>query len=96
MQLDPEPGSLSCADCGEPVADSGYLPAVAVSEETYQPVPDRAVCGACGFNELGFAGCAPELGDVVGDVVADDTVEADRLLQISVSAAGIDVLSAKE
>lgn len=93
MQLDPEPDSLTCAECGENVAESGYLPARDLGDETYEPVPERALCGTCGFNEIGFAGCAPELGDVRDEVLADETVDA--LLQVSITDDGIDVLSSK-
>ena len=94
MELDHEPDRLTCAECGEDVTDSGYLPARDVGDETYEPVPEGALCGSCGFNEVGFAGCAPELGDVRDKVLAGET--ADTLLQISVTADGIDVLSAKD
>lgn len=90
MELDPEPDSLTCAECGTTVAESGYLPATEVGEETYEPLPDMAVCGTCGFNELGFAGCAPEFGDLA------DPGSADTLLQIAVSDMGVDVLGAKD
>lgn len=94
MELDPEPDSLTCAECGAAVTESGYLPAKEVGDETYEPVPEAALCGSCGFNEVGFAGCAPELDDVRDDVLAGET--ADALLQIAVTDSGIDVLSAKE
>lgn len=94
MELDPEPDSLTCAECGERVTDSGYLPARAGGDETYEPVPDGALCGSCGFNEVGFAGCAPELDDVRDETLAGET--ADTLLQITVTDDGIDVLSAKD
>lgn len=91
MELDPEPDSLTCAECGAAVAESGYLPAKEVGDETYEPVPEAALCGSCGFNEVGFAGCAPELDDVL-----DDATTADVLLQIRVTDSGVDVLSAKD
>ena len=91
MNLEPEPDSLTCAECGAVLAESGYLPASEVGDETYEPIPEAALCGACGFNEVGFAGCAPELDDVLGDSSTGDV-----LLQVKATDAGVDVLSVKD
>ncbi|WP_248896621.1 hypothetical protein [Haloplanus halobius] len=87
MELDPD--ALTCSHCGEPITDSGYLPATDASG-TYQPIPEAAVCGACGFNELGMTGCAPEPTDVF------DSDTADVLLYVTVSDEGVERVSVKE
>lgn len=86
MRLDPTPTSLTCSVCGATVDDAGYLPATEC-HGGYRPTPDDAVCGTCGFNEVGMSGCAPELDDVAdGD---------DVLLYVERTEAGFDVVSAK-
>lgn len=89
MNLAATPDELVCSECGEPLEGSGYLPAVEHGD-AYDPVPEAAVCGACGFNELGFAGCAPELDDVV------EPGPDDVLLHVEVTDGGVEPLSAKE
>ncbi|WP_049936622.1 hypothetical protein [Haloplanus natans] len=86
--LDPAPLSLTCAVCGEEVDDAGYLPATE-EDGAYRPHPDAAVCGPCGFNEVGMLGCAPEL-----DEVADAGPE-DALLYVTRVDEGFEVVSAK-
>lgn len=88
MQLEPAPESLTCSACGEEVAEVGYLPAIE-TDGPYEPIVEAAVCGACGFNEIGMMGCAPELGEVV------ERGSADVLLFVRPSAGGIEVVSAK-
>lgn len=88
MRLTSTPESITCAACGEAV-ESGYLPAVDRGDG-YEPSPDDAVCAACGFNEVGYAGCAPEVGDVVD--ADDETV----LLHVDATGDGLEVLSVKE
>ncbi|SEV96401.1 hypothetical protein [Natrinema salifodinae] len=97
MELESTPESLTCTECGEELSDQGYLPAVE-RDDDYEPLPDGAICGACGFNEVGFAGCAPELDDVVGSDsdLASDADQADALLHVRITEDGLDVLSAKE
>lgn len=86
-------GSISeaptCAECGEELADAGYLPATE-RDGDYDPQVDAAVCDACGFNEVGMMGCAPEL-DEVTDPGPDDV-----LLYVRTAADGVDVVSVKE
>lgn len=89
MKLVSTPGALTCSECGEAVADAGYLPANEV-DGGYDPVPGGAVCDECGFTAVGMNGCAPELGDVV------DPDSADALLYVRSSGDGIEVVSAKE
>lgn len=89
MNLTSSPEELVCSECGEPVDDAGYLPAVE-REDAYEPMPEAAVCGACGFNQLGYAGCAPELDDVV------DPGPDDVLLHVRATDDGIEPLSAKD
>ncbi|WP_339104128.1 hypothetical protein [Haloterrigena salinisoli] len=80
--------TLTCSECSEPIADAGYLPAVE-RDDGYEPLADAAVCDACGFNEIGMMGCAPELDDVIDP-------EPDRaLLYVTVTDDGVDVVSAK-
>lgn len=88
MELDPTPDSLTCSVCGGAIEDVGYLPATE-SGGTYEPTPEAAVCGSCGFNELGMAGCAPELDDVV------EPGPNDALLFVRPGADGFEVVSAK-
>jgi len=86
VRLAPTPTTLTCSVCGATVGDAGYLPATE-GDGGYRPTPDDAVCGACGFNEVGMAGCAPELDDVVdGD---------DVLLYVERTDDGFDVVSVK-
>lgn len=82
------PETLTCSECGEEVDDQGYLPATD-DEGVYRPKTDLALCGACGFNEVGFAGCAPDLEEVV------DPGPDDALLHVRVTDEGIDVVSSK-
>lgn len=88
MSLVWTPETLACSECGDDF-DDGYLPAVG-GDGTYEPRAGDAVCTACGFNEVGYAGCAPEVGDLVEP--DDDTV----LLHVEVSGDDVSVLSAKE
>lgn len=89
MELTSIPEALTCAECGGSIDDAGYLPAVERGD-AYDPIPEPTVCDACGFNEIGFAGCAPELDDVVDP--GPDTV----LLHVRITDGGIEVLSAKD
>ena len=89
MDLTSNPATLACAECGETITDSGYLPATR-GETDYEPLADDAVCDGCGFNELGMMGCAPELADVV------EPGSADVLLYIRRTDDRLEVLSAKE
>ena len=79
---------LRCSTCGDPIAGAGYLPATAL-EDGYDPHPDDAVCDACGFNELGMLGCAPELDEVT------DSGPEGVLLYVRVTADGIEVVDEK-
>jgi hypothetical protein len=88
MDLVSTPDSLNCSECGEAVTDAGYLPAT-TRDDGYEPHPKNAVCAACGFNEIGMMGCAPELDDVV------DPGPDDALLYVRTTADGIEVISAK-
>lgn len=89
MELVDAPSTLTCAECGEEVRDAGYLPAT-TGEDGYEPAVDDAVCDACGFNEVGMLGCAPEL-DEVTEPGPDDV-----LLYVRPTDGGIDVVSVKE
>jgi len=80
------PTDLRCSVCGRSVDDAGYLSATE-RDAGYRPSPDDAVCGACGFNEVGMTGCAPDLDDVGGD--------GDVLLYLERTDAGFDVVSVK-
>ncbi|RKD95411.1 hypothetical protein [Halopiger aswanensis] len=87
--------TLSCSECGEPIEDAGYLPAVEREDEDkdgYEPIADAAVCDACGFNEIGMMGCAPELEDVT------DPDPNRVLLYVRVTDDGdaLEVVSAKD
>lgn len=86
MELVHDPGTLDCAICGDAL-ESGYIPAVEQSDG-YEPLPAEAVCDACGYNEVGMMGCAPELDEVTDR-------DADSLLHVRVTDDGIEVLSAK-
>lgn len=88
MELVDLPGTLECAECGEAIQAAGYLPAVE-GPDGYAPATDAAVCDACGFNEIGMAGCAPELDEVDGG----DAVDA--LLYVRIGDAGVEVASVK-
>ena len=88
MDLDSTPKRLDCSECGETIADAGYLPA-AEGETGYEPRPDAAVCDACGFNEIGMQGCGPELDDVI------ESGAADVLLYVRRTDDGLEVLSTK-
>ena len=63
MELISTPATPTCSVCGEEFTEAGYLPAVE-QEGGYEPRGKDAVCDACGFNEVGMMGCAPELDDV--------------------------------
>ena len=89
MQLRSTPGTLVCSACGDEITGAGYLPA-AERSDGYDPHSDAAVCDACGFNELGMMGCAPELADVV------DPGPDDVLLYVRRTDDGVDVVSVKE
>lgn len=88
MTLDASPDSLICAECDAAVTGAGYLPATETADG-YDPRPAAAVCDACGFNEIGMMGCAPELDDVV------DGGGADVLLYVRRTDDGYEVVSAK-
>ena len=81
--------ALSCTECDEEIEDAGYLPATE-RDEGYEPLADAAVCDACGFNEIGMTGCAPELDDVI------DPEPDDVLLYVRVTDDGIEVVTAKD
>lgn len=85
MRLASTPEALICVECGEGF-EEGYLPAVD-RDGAYEPRPDDAVCTACGFNEVGYAGCAPEVDDVV------DLDEGTILLHVSATSDDIEVRS---
>lgn len=57
------PASLACSSCGADI-ERGYVP-VAGGQEL-RPDTDQAVCETCGWREIGYLGCAPELGDFDG------------------------------
>lgn len=80
-------GDLACSHCGEDLGDAGYVPARTGNDDR-EPVPGGALCTACGFSEVGFAGCAPDPGDV--------EVEADALLHVERGGDGYEVLGVKE
>ena len=86
--LDSVPDSLTCAVCGDGVDDAGYLPATG-EDGVYRPRPDGAVCGTCGFNEVGMLGCAPELDEVT------DAGPGDALLYVTRTDEGFEVMSVK-
>lgn len=88
MALTAMPSALACAECEAEVEDLVYLPAHDQGGE-YDPVPEAAVCTDCGFTEVGFAGCAPEPGDLLD---ADDAV----LLQVDVVDDGVEIVSVKD
>lgn len=89
MEADSPPESLHCAECGEAVEDTGYVPARG-NGGTDDLLSEDAVCGDCGFNAIGMSGCAPELDDLG----ASD--EADVLLYVRRTDEGFDVVSTKE
>ncbi len=60
------------AECGSTIEDAGYCRRRA--GRNVPPAVDAAVCDACGFNDLGMTGCAPELDDVV-DPGPDDALQ---------------------
>lgn len=78
-------GTLQCSNCGEDVDETGYVPALGGGDDR-EPTPEAALCTACGFSEVGFAGCAPEPGDV----------DADALLHVRRVDDGYEVLDVKE
>ena len=89
MEFTSTPATTACSVCGEEVADTGYLPAVE-RESGYEPRGEDAVCDACGFNEVGMMGCAPELHDVA------ESGAADVLLYVRRTDGGLEVVSVKE
>jgi len=89
MELVSTPETLTCVECGAAIDGAGYLPATE-REGGYDPIVDAAVCDACGFNDVGMTGCAPELDDVT------DPDRADALLYVRTTDEGLDVVSAKE
>ena len=89
MNLVSTPESLDCSTCGEQITDEGYVPATE-REAGYEPAVGDAVCDACGFNEVGMMGCAPELDDV------DESGTADVLLYVRRTDDGLAVVSGKE
>ena len=89
MEFTSTPATTACSVCGDEVADTGYLPAVE-RESGYEPRGKDAVCDACGFNEVGMTGCAPELNDV------DESGTADVLLYVRWTDGDLEVVSIKE
>jgi len=87
-ELQPSPESLTCSLCGTSIDDAGYLPATDRGA-TYEPIADEAVCGTCGFNEVGMAGCAPAVDDVTDP--GPDAV----LLYVQRTDDGFEVVSVK-
>ena len=69
--------------------DEGYVPATE-RESGHEPAVEDAVCDACGFNEVGMMGCAPELDDVA------ESGAADVLLYVRRTDGGLEVVSVKE
>lgn len=59
---------LTCRSCGDEI-EEGYAAAVE-QNGAYELQAAEAVCGRCGFNEIGFAGCAPTLTDLDSDAAA--------------------------
>lgn len=88
MELGSTPETLSCSECDEEIGDAGYLPATE-RDGVYDPVPDHAVCDACGFNTVGMMGCAPEVDDVV------DPGPDDVLLYVRRTDDGVEVVRTK-
>jgi hypothetical protein len=89
MHLRSTPETLACSACGDDIADAGYLPATE-QDDGYEPHADAAVCDACGFNDVGMMGCAPELDDVI------DPGPDDVLLYVRRTDDGVDVVRVKE
>ena len=89
MNLVSAPESLGCSTCGEQITDEGYVPATE-REAGYEPRGEDAVCDACGFNEVGMMGCAPELDDV------DESGTADVLPYVRRTDDGLAVVSGKK
>lgn len=63
IRLPGEP--LTCLACGDEI-EEGYAAGVEQDGE-YALRSDDAICGRCGFTEIGFAGCAPTLADLDAD-----------------------------
>ena len=89
MEFASTPAIPECSVCGEEFTEAGYLPAVE-RESGYEPRGEAAVCDACGFNEVGMMGCAPELHDVA------ESGAADVLLYVRRTDGGLEVVSVKE
>ena len=89
MELTSTPAIPECSVCGEEFTEAGYLPAVE-QEGGYEPRGEAAVCDACGFNEVGMMGCAPELNDVA------ESGTADVLLYVRRTDGDLEVVSVKE
>ena len=89
MELTSTPATTACSVCGEEFTEAGYLPAVE-QEGGYEPRGKDAVCDACGFNEVGMMGCAPELNDVT------ESGTADVLLYVRRTGGDLEVVSVKE
>ena len=103
MQLHSTPQSLNCSVCADEITDVGYLPAT-VTDGEYKPNPQDAVCNACGFNQVGMMGCAPELTDVV-DLDSNSDSDSDSspnqrpeqtLLHIRMTDDGVSVINHKQ
>jgi hypothetical protein len=99
MQLRSTSQPLNCSVCNDEITDIGYL-AATVSKDEYKPNPQDAVCNACGFNQIGMMGCAPELADVTdfdsdSDSGSDQTPEQ-TLLHVRMTDNGISVISDKQ
>ena len=82
---------LHCAECDAEIEDAGYLPATE-RDDGYEPLADAAVCDACGYNEIGMMGCAPELDEVTDP----DSDPADVLLYVRATDGGLEVITVKE
>lgn len=89
MLLDESSDTLSCSVCGEDIDDTGYVPAIATDDDR-DPVVADAVCGACGFADVGMTGCAPEFGEV------GDPETADVLLFVRRTDGEFEIVSEKE
>lgn len=81
--------TLSCSECGQEIEETGYLPAIDRDDE-YEPLVEAAICDACGFNDIGMMGCAPELDEVI------DPGPDDVLLYVRMADDGVEVVSTKD
>lgn len=88
MDIDTISAPLVCAVCEEELDETGYVPAIEGGEAA-EPLLEDAVCGACGFSEVGMTGCAPALDEV------DESGTGDVLLFVRRTDAGFEVVSTK-